>query len=354
MPTLPLTGTHAGNPTFMRRRGRNYGDPSPWIGDCLREHCRPISKRFFERFSHALPELPRSDLRMRMRLSLHSLSGVLATAGIGDLIAALGMRQAISELVLLARLIALVLPMRTTPLGSLDQVHAAGQVAAWGDAAADALMRVGRKRPAAESDTFTFFLPGDVVRHNKTNSQEDWPSRRRMASRGLTRAAGHLDKLEIVTVKMKSKILLLASMVSLGALAATPAFAAHGSPVSTTFSANGAASLTSHGVPITCTSHFVLVTDGSGNVTVTGASFTGSSTCTSLTTSNLPWAVAFASTTSGTIQNVTIGTPLGICQGNVAVAVNNSNSQITISGSVGSSCSASGTLTVSPNFTVVN
>jgi len=57
-------------------------------------------------------------------------AGVLATAGIGDLIAALGMRQAISELVLLARLIALVLPMRTTPLGSPDQVQAVEQVAA--------------------------------------------------------------------------------------------------------------------------------------------------------------------------------------------------------------------------------
>jgi hypothetical protein len=152
-------------------------------------------------------------------------------------------------------------------------------------------------------------------------------------------------------MKMQSKALLMACLFAVGTIAAAPAFAAHAIPVSTTFTASGPTSLAVLGVPVPCTSTFVLVTDPSGNVSVTQATFSGSSTCTAIHANGLPWSVSLPTTTAATINSVSVSA-LGItCAGNVGATV--SGSSITLGGSLGV-CSVNGTLGVSPTFSVVN
>lgn len=134
VPALRLSRAPKGDPMFMRLLGRVYSDTSPLIRHYLREHYRPISERFFEAFSLALPELSRTDLSMRLRFCLQSVAGVLAAEGIGELIGALSTGQAISESVLLARLIALVLPMLTVSLDCPDQISAVERIVRISDA----------------------------------------------------------------------------------------------------------------------------------------------------------------------------------------------------------------------------
>lgn len=138
VPALRLSRDPAGGPAFMRLMGRVYSDPSPFIRDYLQEHYRPIFGRFFEAFSHALPELPRNELGMRLHFSLKSLSGLLAGENMDDLIASLSMGEPISDAIMLARLISLVSPMLTNPFGSPEQIQIIEQVMGQADTAARA------------------------------------------------------------------------------------------------------------------------------------------------------------------------------------------------------------------------
>jgi len=138
VPALRLSRPPAGNPTFIRLLGRVYSDSSPFIRNYLEDHYRPIFERFFEAFSRALPNMSRSELSMRLRFSLQGLAGLLAGQRVDELIAALSMGEQLGEDVLLARLIALVLPMLTDPLGTPEQVRAVQQVASMADVAAKA------------------------------------------------------------------------------------------------------------------------------------------------------------------------------------------------------------------------
>ncbi|RUL80055.1 hypothetical protein [Dyella choica] len=151
-----------------------------------------------------------------------------------------------------------------------------------------------------------------------------------------------------------TKALVFGSMLAAGALSASSAFAYHANPVNTTFTATGPTSMTALGVPIPCTSTFVLVTDGSGNVRVTAASFSGSRVCSDLKAMNLPWTVSISSLTIATIQGVSVTTPFGMrCAGNVGATVDNSKSEITLNGSLGT-CTVNGTLSVTPTFSISN
>ncbi|HEX7814361.1 TetR/AcrR family transcriptional regulator [Dyella sp.] len=138
VPALRLSRPPNGHPSFISLLGRVYSDTSPFIRNYLEEHYRPIFERFFEAFSRALPQMSRSELSMRLRFSLQGLAGLLAGQRVDELIFALGMGQQMSEDVLLARLIALVLPMLTDPLGTPDQVSAVRHVAGFAEAAATA------------------------------------------------------------------------------------------------------------------------------------------------------------------------------------------------------------------------
>ncbi len=122
VPALQLGRDPAGGPAFLRLLGRVYSDASPFIRDHLQQHYRPIFGRFFEAFARALPQLPRSELGLRLHFALKSLSGVLAADDMGELVAELSMGQEISDAELLARLVALVSPALTAPLGTPQQI----------------------------------------------------------------------------------------------------------------------------------------------------------------------------------------------------------------------------------------
>jgi len=122
VPALQLGRTATAGPAFLRLLGRVYSDPSPFIRDHLQQHYRLIFGRFFDAFARALPQLPRSELGLRLHFTLKSLSGVLAADDMDELVADLSMGQPIPDAELLARLVALVSPALTAPLGTPAQV----------------------------------------------------------------------------------------------------------------------------------------------------------------------------------------------------------------------------------------
>jgi AcrR family transcriptional regulator len=122
VPALQLGRDPAGGPAFLRLLGRVYSDASPFIRDHLQSHYRPIFGRFFEAFARALPQVPRPELGLRLHFALKALSGVLAADDMNELVAELSMGEPISDAELLARLVALVAPALTAPLGSPQQI----------------------------------------------------------------------------------------------------------------------------------------------------------------------------------------------------------------------------------------
>lgn len=123
IPAFRLSHGDASGPAFMRLLGRIYSDPSPFIRSYLEAHYRPISERFFEAFSRALPTLPRQELGLRLHFALKALSGMLAGEDMQALIASISLGEKINDTELLARLISLLAPILTAPFGKRDQIN---------------------------------------------------------------------------------------------------------------------------------------------------------------------------------------------------------------------------------------
>ena len=122
IPAFRLSHGDASGPSFMRLLGRVYSDPSPFIRSYLEAHYRPISGRFFEAFSRALPALPRRELGLRLHFALKALSGMLAGEDMQALIASISQGQEINDTELLARLVSLLVPILTAPFGAPEQI----------------------------------------------------------------------------------------------------------------------------------------------------------------------------------------------------------------------------------------
>ncbi|OOG61195.1 TetR family transcriptional regulator [Rhodanobacter sp. B05] len=122
IPAFRLSHGDASGPAFMRLLGRVYSDPSPFIRSYLEAHYRPISGRFFEAFSRALPALPRRELGLRLHFALKALSGMLAGEDMQALIASVSQGQEINDTELLARLVSLLVPILTAPFGTPEQI----------------------------------------------------------------------------------------------------------------------------------------------------------------------------------------------------------------------------------------
>lgn len=128
IPAFRLGHGNASGPSFMRLLGRVYSDSSPFIRSYLQAHYRPISGRFFEAFSRALPALPRQELGLRLHFALKALSGMLAGEDIQQLIASINQGEKINDAELLARLISLLSPILTAPFGTPEQIQVIEQV----------------------------------------------------------------------------------------------------------------------------------------------------------------------------------------------------------------------------------
>ena len=123
IPAFRLSHGNASGPAFMRLLGRVYSDPSPFIRSYLEDHYRPISGRFFEAFSRTLPTLPRPELGLRLHFALKALSGMLAGEDMQALIASINQGEEINDTELLARLVSLLAPILTAPLGTPAQLN---------------------------------------------------------------------------------------------------------------------------------------------------------------------------------------------------------------------------------------
>ena len=123
IPAFRLSHGTASGPAFMRLLGRVYSDPSPFIRSYLEAHYRPISGRFFEAFSRALPGLPRRELGLRLHFALKALSGMLAGEDMQELIASMSQGEEFNDTELLARLVSLLAPILTAPFGMPEQTE---------------------------------------------------------------------------------------------------------------------------------------------------------------------------------------------------------------------------------------
>ena len=123
IPAFRLSHGDTSGPAFMRLLGRVYSDPSPFIRSYLEAHYRPISGRFFEAFSRALPALPRRELGLRLHFALKALSGMLAGEDMQALIASISKGEKINDTELLARLVSLLAPILTAPFGTPEQIR---------------------------------------------------------------------------------------------------------------------------------------------------------------------------------------------------------------------------------------
>jgi AcrR family transcriptional regulator len=122
VPALQLGRDPAGGPAFLRLLGRVYSDASPFIREYLQHHYSPIFDRFFEAFARALPQIPRAELGLRLHFALKALSGVLAADDMDELVTELSMGQPMGDAELIARLVSLVSPTLTAPLGSPQHI----------------------------------------------------------------------------------------------------------------------------------------------------------------------------------------------------------------------------------------
>ena len=128
VPAFRLSHGDASGPAFMRLLGRVYSDPSPFIRCYLQEHYRPISGRFFEAFSRALPALPRQELGLRLHFGLKALSGMLAGEDMQALVASISKGETIKDVELLAKIVSLIVPILTAPMGDVAQIGVIEQV----------------------------------------------------------------------------------------------------------------------------------------------------------------------------------------------------------------------------------
>jgi AcrR family transcriptional regulator len=155
IPAFRLSHGDASGPAFMRLLGRVYSDPSPFIRSYLEAHYRPISGRFFEAFSRALPALPRRELGLRLHFALKALSGMLAGEDMQELIASLSQGEKFNDTELLARLVSLLAPILTAPFGTPEQTETIERVLELDRAAAtgDAGIRVAAANVPAHRST---------------------------------------------------------------------------------------------------------------------------------------------------------------------------------------------------------
>jgi len=152
------------------------------------------------------------------------------------------------------------------------------------------------------------------------------------------------------------KALIVTSLLALSTIAAADTDATFRlDPVSTSFTASGATTLSNALATVNCTANFASATDAAGAGSVTGATFTGGGLCGGLTATGFPWAVTPTSLTAVTIQNVTVQTTLGTCgPSSIAATYNNTDGSLTFTNAaLAGGCTATGTLTTSPKITIV-
>lgn len=134
-------------------------------------------------------------------------------------------------------------------------------------------------------------------------------------------------------------------------LFASSTWAAHAIPVNTTFTASGPITIDTSSLNVPCYATMVLTTDAAGNVRITQMTFSALSSplCSIFEAEALPWPVTLNGP-FGVALNARLEFQLGSCFG--ALSMDFWSNTATFSGLWGG-CSVTGTLSISPVFSVV-
>ena len=122
IPALELArDRQRGGQNFLRLLGRAYADPAPFIRRFLSEQYAVMIARFKAAFGRALPELPKKELSWRLHFVMGALSYTLAGTDALKLIAALSLREAGNDEMLLHRLAPFLVAGLKAPLPDLSE-----------------------------------------------------------------------------------------------------------------------------------------------------------------------------------------------------------------------------------------
>jgi hypothetical protein len=152
---------------------------------------------------------------------------------------------------------------------------------------------------------------------------------------------------------MRVALLALAPVAALGLAQSAQAYSF--SPKSANFTAAGKTNLTKGSLTVPCTARFIGYTDKYGVGYVKAASYSGSSLCTWIKSTGLPWKVKAASATTATVYNVSVSASIfGTCgPSNVPGTVK--NSQFIFNNVIlKPNCKINGAVTTTPKVSIVS
>ncbi|WP_206957941.1 hypothetical protein [Trinickia acidisoli] len=157
---------------------------------------------------------------------------------------------------------------------------------------------------------------------------------------------------------MKSfKLIPIGAALTLCVAASAPAFAVTVAPAGP-ITLSGSTTLTNPVTSLGCTATMTGTIGGSGEISITSASFSGNSLCSHVTPASLPWSGQVLSTTSLSLSGVGVNTPLGNCGPSTigASMTENPADKETVIGFaqqiLSGGCKVSGSLTTTPYLTV--
>lgn len=151
------------------------------------------------------------------------------------------------------------------------------------------------------------------------------------------------------------------ALMSLGFAAEASAYTF--SPTSTSVSGTGSSTLSYAGIPVNCSDSFGGATSSSGSTaSVTSASFSGSSTCNSITTAGLPWTITPTGASTVSISGVEVKVPIPLI-GTITCGPSTISASVTQNGSssttltwtsqsLSGGCTTSGNVTLTPQITI--
>ena len=146
----------------------------------------------------------------------------------------------------------------------------------------------------------------------------------------------------------------LSALLTVGIASQAAAFSF--SPKNTSFTASGSTSLTKGTLTVPCTAHFTGHTSSTGVGSVLTASFSGSSLCTAIKATDLPWPAKATSATTAVVSHVAVTASIfGTCgPSNVPTTVSKTGvitfSNVTLT----PNCKVKGSVTTTPPVTIVS
>ena len=142
------------------------------------------------------------------------------------------------------------------------------------------------------------------------------------------------------------------AMIALGGTANAYTF----SPKSTKFSATGTLSLSALGTTVQCHSAFKGKVNATGAASITGVTFSGtSSVCSLITPTALPWHTMAKSTSTAVIKSVTVTGGGGVCgPTNVTIGVSSGGAFTFNNATLSGGCGINGSVQTSPVVTITN